>query len=295
MPIVGKIKDEISKAGQRSLGIDDVRFKLDAALGKLDLALQNLGRIEPLEGAVARINDQITGINQQITGINQQITGEAARINDQINNLKSFLTWYSNRVEPWFWTGNFSHADPEQELAGLLFNFLPGSVLLNVGPKTSDFAKAAAEVGYEVHHLEPTNDIAPLGDLKTFSDRFDFVNITRGNVDAGLVKALDSIQAAVLQIEFADDNILPAPDRVPQKTPVSTPEIVKELRKQGYYWNVMIFRTEVESFIRMGTNLASVPDQAWGAIVFFRDHQLFLKAFHWCKTTLPRYRAAPLA
>ena len=280
MPIVGKIKDEISKAGQRSLGIDDVRFKLDAALGKLDLALQKLGRIESLEAEMARIDDRITG--------------EAARINDQINNLKFFLTWYSNRVEPWFWTGNFTLSDPEEELAGLLFTFLPGSVLLTVGPENSNFTKAAAEAGYEVHHLEPPN-YAALPGVKTSLDRIDFVNITRENVDAGLLSALDSIQPSVIQIEFADDKVLPAHDRVQQKAPVSAPEIIKELRKQGYYWNVIIFRTEVESFIRMGTNLASVPDKAWGTIVFFRDHQLFLKAFHWCKTTLPRYRAAPLA
>jgi len=280
MPIVGKIKDEISKAGQRSLGIDDVRFKLDAALGKLDLALQKLGRIESLEAEMARIDDRITG--------------EAARINDQINNLKFFLTWYSNRVEPWFWTGNFTLSDPEEELAGLLFTFLPGSVLLTVGPENSNFAKAAAESGYEVHYLAPPNNAALLG-VKTSLDRIDFVNITRENVDAGLLSALDSIQPSVIQIEFADDNALSAHDRVQRKAPVPAPDIIKELRKQGYYWSVIIFRTEVEGFIRMGTNLASIPDNAWGTIVFFRDHQLFLKAFHWCKTTLPRYRAARLA
>jgi hypothetical protein len=281
MQIVDKIKDEISKLGQRSLGIDDVRFKLDVALGKLDLALQKLGRIESLEQEVARINDQITE--------------EGARINDRITNLKSFLSWYTNRVEPWFWTGNFAFSDPEEELAGLLFNFLPGSVLLIVGPKNSTFAKATAEVGYEVHHSESSNNLGSPGGLKTSLDRIDFINITRENVDAGLVKALDSIHPAVIQIEFAHDDVLPAQDRIQHKTPVSTPEIIKELRKHGYYWNVIIFRTEIESFIRMGTNLASIPNKAWGTVVFFRDHQLFLKAFHWCKTTLPRYRAAPLA
>src|ERR1700756_77429 len=223
MQIVDKIKDEISKLGQRSLGIDDVRFKLDVALGKLDLALQKLGRIESLEQEVARINDQITE--------------EGGRINDRITNLKSFLSWYTNRVEPWFWTGNFAFSDPEEELAGLLFNFLPGSVLLNVGLKNSNFSKAAVQIGYEVRHLEPAIS-ATLPAVQTSSDRIDFLNITRENVDTGLVKALDSIQPAVIQIEFADDNALPAHDGVQQKPRVSTSEIIKELREKGYYWNV---------------------------------------------------------
>jgi hypothetical protein len=269
MSILGKIKDQISRIGQRALGIDGVRYDLQVALERLERLNQIQSKLVELES-------------------------KTAQTSDQLQNLRSFLTWYSNRVEPWYWTGNFALSDPEEELAGLLVNFLPGRVLVNVGPETSDFAKAAAQVGYEVHHLElPNSDTLP--GAMTSLDRIDFLNVTRENVDAGLAKALKSIQAAVIQMEFADEIRLPAQDRVLQKAPVSTPEIIKELGKQGYYWNVIIFRTEVESFIRMGTNLASVPGKAWGKIVFFRDHQLFLKAFHWCKTTLPRYRAARLA
>ncbi|MBV8215466.1 MAG: hypothetical protein JOZ08_19820 [Verrucomicrobia bacterium] len=277
MSILGKIKEQISSASQRALGIDGIRYQLQATLEKLDKLYQIEGRLVELEARSA------------------QIDGRTALTNDQLQNLQSFLTWYSNRVEPWFWTGNFSHNDPEEELAGLLFNFLPGNGLLNVGPKTSAFAKAAARVGYEVHHLEPPDAIASPEGLKTSGDKIDFLNISGEDVDAGLVKALDSIRAAVVQIEFADDNSLPANNGVQQKVRVPTSEIIKELRGQSYYWSVIIFRTEAEGFIRMGTNLASIPDKAWGTIVFFRDHQLFLKAFHWCKTTLPRYRAARLA
>jgi hypothetical protein len=269
MSILGKIKDQISRIGQRRLGIDGVRYDLQVVLERLE-------RLNQIQSKLA------------------EIESSTAMTRGQVQNLRSFLTWYSNRVEPWFWTGNFSHADPEEELAGLLVNFLPGRVLLHLGPKTSNFAKAAAKLGYEVHHLELLNNDALPGAM-TSPDRVDFVNITHENVDAGLLKALDSIQAAVIQIEFADDNLLTAHDPVQQKAPLSAPVIIKELREQGYYWNVIIFRTEVENFIRMGTNLASVPEKAWGTIVSFRDHQLFLKAFHWCKTTLPRYRAARLA
>lgn len=290
MSIIQKTKDALTSTTQKALGIDGIRFNLQVALERLERIYELESKITELQSRNASIDARTASIDARTASIEAR----TASTSDQIQNLKNFLTWYSNRVEPWFWSGNFSHADPEEELAGLLFNFLPGSVLLTVGPENSNFTKAAAEAGYEVHYLEPPNNAALPG-VKTSADRIDFLNITRGNVDAGLVKALDSIQAAVIQIEFANDNILPAHDRVQQKAPVSTPEIIKELRKQGYYWNVTIFRTEVESFIRMGTNLASVPDKAWGTIVFFRDHQLFLKAFHWCKTTLPRYRAAPLA
>jgi hypothetical protein len=284
MSILAKIKEKISSTGQRALGLDAVRFNLQIALERLERLYQIEGKLAELEATSARAEAN-----------SARAEANSARTIDQLTNLKSFLTWYSNRVEPWFWTGNFALSDPEEELAGLLFNFLPGTVLLNVGPKTSHFAKVAAEVGYEICHLEPPDIIVSPEGLKMFSDKIDFVNITRANVGADLVKALDSIQAAVIQVEFADDNLPWAHDQLQQKALVPTPEIIKELREKGYYWNVIIFRTQVESFIRMGTNLASVPDKAWGKILSFRDHQLFLKAFHWCKTTLPRYRAAPLA
>jgi hypothetical protein len=277
MSLLGKIKDEISRISQRALGIDAVRFNQQ-------VTLETLARVDHDQGK----------LSQLIQSNFAELGARTTQTSDQLQNLRLFLTWYSNRVEPWYWTGNFALSDPEEELAGLLFNFLPGSVLLNVGPKDSSFTKAAAESGYEVHYLAPPNN-ATLPGVQTSSDRIDFVNITRENVDAGLVKALDSIQPAVIQIEFADDNSLPAHDGVQQKPRVSTSEIIKELREKGYYWNVIIYRTEVEGFIRMGTNLASVPEKAWGNILFFRDHQLFLKAFHWCKSTLPRYRASRLA
>ena len=283
MSIVQKIKDRLAGASQRALGIDGIRYSLQVALEKLDRLYQIEGKLAELEAKSLQIDSRAV-----------QIDSRSVETSSQLQNLRSFLTWYSNRVEPWYWTGNFALSDPEEELAGLLVNFLPGRVLVNVGPETNDFAEAAAQVGYEVHHLEPPNSDTLRGAM-TSLDRIDFLNVTRENLDASLVKALESIQAAVIQIEFTDENQLPVQERVQQNAPVSIAEIIKELRNHGYYWNVIIFRTEVESLIRMGTNLASVPDKAWGTIVFFRDHQLFLKAFHWCKTTLPRYRAARLA
>jgi len=258
MSIFGKIKDEAGKAGQRALGIDELRFKLDVTLEKLN-------RLDWIEG-------------------------ELTRSNDQIQNLKSFLTWYTNRVEPWFWSGNFSHADPEEELAGFLFNFLPGRVLLHLGPTTSGFAKATAEIGYEVHRVSP-DSIASQAAPKSLPSTVDFLNVAGENVNLATLTALDSIHPAVIQTEFTDDGFetTDGPTRQPERVPAS--ELIKNLRYRDYFWSVIIFRTEAEGLIRMGINLATVPQQAWGRIVFFRDQQLFLKAFHWCKTTLPRFRA----
>ena len=52
-----------------------------------------------------------------------------------------------------------------------------------------------------------------------------------------------------------------------------------------------MFRVEAENYVRFGTNLASAPKMAWGNILFFRDHNLFLEAMRWCLGALPRFQA----
>jgi hypothetical protein len=277
MSILRKIKDEISKAGQHALGIDGVRFKLDVTLQKLDVTL------EKLDVTLHKLNRL------------DWIEGELTRSNEQIQSLKSFLAWYSNRVEPWFWSGNFSHTDPEEELAGLLFNFLPGRVLVDVAAKPDHFAKAATAIGYNVVSVEPANPSTSLAVSQSLPLEVDFLKVARENLDLELVKSLEKLNPAVVQTGFVYSESQPSGPVNGQNAPLSETELISEMRNREYYWNVMIFRTEAEGFIRLATNLASVPSQAWGSQLFFRDHQLFLKAFHWCKTTLPRFRAAPLA
>jgi hypothetical protein len=290
MSILRNIKDQLSSTAQKALGIDRIRFNLQVALEKLE-------RIHEVESKLAELQSRSASIEAMSASIETKsasIETKSATTSNQIQNLKTFLTWYSNRVEPWFWTGNFSQTDPEEELAGFLFNFLSGHILLHLGSASTGFVKAATEIGYEVHSLELPNSIGSLTASESLPKTADFLNITLENVDPETVKELDSIRPEVIQVEFIDK----APKSggsIQEKAPISASELIKELRSREYYWNVIIFRTEAEGFIRMGTNLASVPNQAWGKMLFFRDHQLFLKAFHWCKTTLPRFRAAPLA
>jgi hypothetical protein len=288
MSILRKIGHTLSNTAQEALGIDNIRFNLQVALEKLE-------RIHEVESKLAELQSRSASIEATSASIEAKSTtieANSASTSNQIQNLKTFLTWYTNRVEPWFWTGNFSQTDPEEELAGFLFNFLPGHTLIQLGSASTGFAKAATEIGYEVHSLEPPDSIGSLAASKSLPKTVDFLNFTRENVDQETVKALDSIRPEVIQAEFIDEAPKSGAGPIPEKAPISASELIKELRSREYYWNVIIFRTEAEGFIRMGTNLASVPKQAWGNLLFFRDYQLFLKAFHWCKTTLPRFRAA---
>lgn len=290
MSIVTRIKDALTATAQRALGIDGIRFQLQVALERLE-------RIYGIESKLAELQSRTSSVDTRTASIDTRtatIDARTASSSEQIQNLKTFLTWYSNRVEPWFWAGNFSISDPEEELAGLLINFLPGRSLIDLGPKDESFAKAAAAVGYEVLSLEPPATIASLAASQTLPAAIDYLKIAPEYFDLEMAKSLDGIKPAVVQTAFVSGGGKPAHDAKQLPVTLTPTEIISELRSREYYWNVTIFRTETEGFIRMATNLAGVPGQAWGSLLFFQDQQLFLKAFHWCKTTLPRFRAAPL-
>jgi hypothetical protein len=277
MSILERIKDQISRIGQRALGIDAVRFNQQVTLETLE-----------------RLNHDQNKLSVLIQSKFAELGSQTTRTSDQLQNLRSFLTWYSNRVEPWFWTGNFSLSDPEEELAGLLFNFLPGRFLIQLGPPDK-FSKAAAELGFQVLSVNPPDTIASPQVSETLPEQIDFLDIAGEQFSLEIIKAFDSTRPSVIKAGFVGENLSSKrPDNHPASE-VSVGDLITEWRKREYYWNVIIFRTAPDDFIRMGTNLAGVPREAWGSILFFRDYQLFLKAFHWCKTTLPRFRAARLA
>ena len=76
---------------------------------------------------------------------------------------------------------------------------------------------------------------------------------------------------------------------------VSSAEIIRELRNRDYFWNIVVFRVEAKAYVRFATNLASAPQKAWGNMLFFRDHSVFIEAFRWCQGALPRFQGLPNA
>jgi hypothetical protein len=132
-----------------------------------------------------------------------------------------------------------------------------------------------------------SEDVGPSfpGDLPA---QIDLMNVGAGYSEIDMLNRLAPVRPAVIQSEFANTEQAPSE----AKKPVS--ETIKAMRDSEYYWNIIIYRTESEDFVRMATNLATTPKQSWGKIFFFQDYQLFLKANHWCKGALPRFRADAL-
>jgi hypothetical protein len=271
-----RIKDTISRIAQRAMGIDTVQFKLDTVTSKLD-------QLDATENSATKKLDQLD------TKL-EKLFWEMRRLSDGQDRLKSFLTWSANRVEPWLPAESFSQTEPDYDLAGFLYNFFPNRVAVEIGAPESEFAKALSEVGYKVFSFA---SMAEAFEKLGKEGQPDLLKVDTGDTDLEAIKCLDSVRPSVVQIGFLSEDL--AAQRRGEQTPVgSASEKIKAMHDLEYYWNIIIFRVDSEDFVRMATNLAGTPKQSWGKIFFFQDYQLFLKAHHWCKGALPRFRASAL-
>jgi hypothetical protein len=285
-----RVKQKITEFAQHALGIDGVRYQLDSLSNQANETLNRLDKMSQ----------------------------ELRESSESFGRLKSFLMWSSSRVEPWLPWENFAQTEPDYDLAGFLYNFLPNRTAVDAGVSDPEYPKALAEIGYQVFCVafnpDETKRLGALAhtririlemsslaygeqaeteneassSLPVLPSRIDLIKIDPARFD--FLKSASPVRPAVVQTEFASTE-QPSSEGKNEKT---ASEIIKSMRDLEYYWNIIVYRTESEDFVRMAANLATTPKRSWGKIFFFQDYQLFLKANHWCKSALPRFRAEAL-
>lgn len=137
----------------------------------------------------------------------------------------------------------------------------------------------------------PVRTIESLVKSGELPEQIDFLKVDTEGFDLEVVKGLGDVRPVVVQTEFWGDDFLFVRNKKNREIFVSPAEIIRELRHRNFFWNIVVFRMEAESWIRFGANLANAPKKAWGNLLFFRDHNLFLQAFRWCQAVLPRFQA----
>lgn len=317
-----------------------MRSRLDVISSRLDVISSRLDVIT---------NVQLDPKLQNLIERGDSLFWQVRQVSEALDRLRSFLSWSANRVEPWLPAESFSQTEPDYDLAGFLYSFLPNRSAVDVGAVDSEFAKALSGIGYQVFCFPATaeifeklrneaanlsrvevldfiiettetsaeNALTNAGPTQPSGDRggkpkgfpkvatiaslvssgilptqIDLMKIDTGDADLKVTKGLASVRPAVVQIEFSSEDLVK--QRQDKMSAVSASEKIKAMRELEYYWNIIIFRVDSEDFVRMAANLTATPKQSWGKIFFFQDYQLFLKAHHWCKGALPRFRAAAL-
>ena len=156
-----KIKDKISRIARRALGIDGLRSELDliksSTVDKLDLISHKLhvitNKLDVITNKLDVITNKLAELDpkaQNLVERSDSLYWQTRHVSDGLDRLKSFLTWSANRVEPWLPAESFTQTEPDYDLAGFVYNFLPNRLAVDVGALDAEYAKALSAIGYQV-------------------------------------------------------------------------------------------------------------------------------------------------
>src|SRR5271165_4112124 len=126
-----------------------------ATINQLATTVQGIAAtINQLEYKLAQLEPKVENLIEKGDSLFWQIRQSS----EGFDRLRSFLAWSANRVEPWLPAESFAQTEPDYDLAGFLYNFLPNRVAVEVGAADSEFAKALSGIGYQVFCFAATSE-----------------------------------------------------------------------------------------------------------------------------------------
>jgi len=102
--------------------------------------------------------------------------------------------------------------------------------------------------------------------------------------DLQVVRGLQDLRPQVIVTEFW------APDFVfgQEESYSRLDELVSEMRSREYRWHIVMYRVSGQERVSFYCNHNKPISDSWGNIVFFRDHELFVRSAEWCSAILPK-------
>jgi len=245
---------------------------------------------------------------------------EAAVVQNDLRYLKTMVVALQNQLNaiqehlrssaPWFPLDDSLDDDLEFLLLEHLAIFFETPILVNVGPGDAVRLEKLLKAGFQIYAFEPSlTGAAKLRERfeeksnlhifegvpkqpdspempKVLFDDFSMLKIDTCESGIELLQVMSGLCPAVIQVRFFGQESLKSENA---DATVPTTDLVEEVRKRGYRWNLLLFRLEGELATRLTTNLNSLPRLSWGSLVFFRDYHLFEQAYGWSKSVLPRF------
>jgi hypothetical protein len=187
LDVIGSKLDAIgSKLDAIGSKLDAIGSKLDAIAPKLDVIAPKLdvigSKLDVTANKLAGLDPKLQNLIDRSDSLFWQTRG----VSEGMDRLRSFLTWSANRVEPWLPAESFAQTEPDYDLAGFLYNFLPNRVAVEVGTVDSEFAKALSGTGYQVFCFA--------GTAETFEKlRSETVNLPRVEVLDFVIEATERL------------------------------------------------------------------------------------------------------
>jgi hypothetical protein len=123
--------------------------------------------------------------------------------------------------------------------------------------------------------------LAALSDSGRIPRQVGLIKIDTEGFDLEVLRGMGSLEAVVVLTEFWD-----AAHWFGKSGKGRLDESVKEMKGRGFHWYMVIYHHDESSTISYYCNRPSTVSDSWGNAIFFRDHELFLRALKWCEGAL---------
>jgi FkbM family methyltransferase len=151
---------------------------------------------------------------------------------------------------------------------------LYSSLIRHAMPEDLAFTDAVPVTVRSLESVHASGDIpASVGLVKIDTEGFDLA----------VIRGMGAHQYDVVVAEYWDPGIPFAATGAMNRLD----ELVAEMRRRGYHWNVIFHTTWGDEDVGFYCNYSHSLTRAWGNVFFFRDHQLFTHALVWCAAVLP--------
>jgi hypothetical protein len=228
-------------------------------------------------------------------------------LQDQLNSVQEHL----RSSQPWLPWSEGSEQEPEGCLLASLGSFFPKPILVNIGLNDSKLLPLLLNAGFEIYTFkfdeQPATSRGPepwaehpglhilngaIESLPLLAENkqagFPILRTTIKHLDASMNRDIGRFSPQIVDTAFSRIDTDPADELT------SGRKLIREMRRLGYQWNLLMFRIGTAPAVRFSVNLAEVPDMGSGNLMLFKNYEIFEQSCRWAQLVLPRFQYGQL-
>jgi len=227
-----------------------------------------------------------------------------AALENQLNGIQDHL----RSTQPWIPSSKGLDQRPVGWLLTSLVSLFPNSIVVNIGVNDDQLFELLLDAGFAVYTfesqakrvaslLERFNDcprfhvldavsesLGLLAERREIPTGFSLLRITAKDLESSMATDLNRLSPEVVDTPFSSQDALVADELASSK------QLIREMRKFGYHWNLLVFRMANAPAFRFAANLGRTPDMSSGDLLFFKNFELFERTYRWAQLVLPRFQ-----
>jgi hypothetical protein len=227
-----------------------------------------------------------------------------AALQNQLNGIQDHL----RSTQPWIPSSKGSDQRPVGWLLTSLVGLFPNPIVVNIEVDEKELFEVLLDAGFAVYTfesqakraaslLERFNDcrrfhvldgvsesLGLLAERKEIPAGFSVLRITAKDLESSMATDVDRLSPEVIATPFSSEDALVADELA------SSEQLIREMRKFGYHWNLMVFQMANAPAFRFAANLGRIPDMSSGDLLFFKSFELFERTYRWAQLVLPRFQ-----